>query len=152
MNELPIFTAVNAAAEIAPEMRRGIFWNVYRNPDAEQVAEANAEKQFPPLPAEPEKPSIKELFDNDMVEHPTHYTSHPAGIEAITVLREASDYNLGQAMKYLWRVLWGSKGRDIEDVAKARFYIDDWLKRRGYTDTTTTAKPKSHLLDGDEPL
>lgn len=136
MNELPIFTAENVAAETAPEtppaVRRGVFWNVYRNPDAEREAAANAEKEFPPLPAEPKKPSTKELFDADMVEHPTHYTSHPAGIEAITVLREASDYNLGQAIKYLWRVLWGSKGRDIEDVMKARFYLDDWLNQHSH--------------------
>ena len=87
------------------------------------------------LPLESDLKKTANLFDLDMVNHPTHYTSHPAGIEAITVLREATDYNLGQAIKYLWRVLWGSKGRDIEDVAKARFYLDDWLRQHGHADS-----------------
>jgi len=38
----------------------------------------------------------------DQVNHPTHYTSHPSGIEAIQVTRHMN-FNLGNAMKYIWR-------------------------------------------------
>lgn len=65
---------------------------------------------------------------DDPVYHPHHYTSHPAGIEALDVLRWATDYDIGQAMKYCWRVMWGSKGRDLEDIQKAVVYLQDWVK------------------------
>lgn len=64
---------------------------------------------------------------NDPVNHPRHYTSHPAGIEALTILRHSTNYDLGQAMKYIWRVMWGSKGRDKEDIQKAVVYLQDWI-------------------------
>jgi hypothetical protein len=53
--------------------------------------------------------------------------SHPAGIEDIEVLRHATDYDLGQAMRYIWRVMWGSKGCDLEDVKTSAFYLADWI-------------------------
>lgn len=65
----------------------------------------------------------------DFVNSPKHYTSHPAGIEAIDVLRHSTDYDLGQAMKYLWRVMWGGKWDRVEDVEKAVWYLNDWLSR-----------------------
>ena len=66
----------------------------------------------------------------DYVNHPPHYKGHPAGIETIEVTRHAN-FNIGNAIKYLWRVMWGSKGNDIEDLKKARWYVDDEIKRRG---------------------
>jgi hypothetical protein len=64
----------------------------------------------------------------DMVNHPPHYTSDPSGVEAITVLRHRN-YNIGNAMKYLWRA--GIKNEDthIQDLEKAIFYIKDEIKR-----------------------
>ena len=67
---------------------------------------------------------------SDMVNSPPHYKGHPAGIEAIEVLRHATDFDLGQAMRYLWRVMWGGKWDSAEDVAKAVWYCQDWLKKR----------------------
>lgn len=61
------------------------------------------------------------------VEHPVHYTSHPSGIECITVT-EHMNFCLGNAMKYIWRA--GLKGDAIEDLRKARFYIDREIERR----------------------
>lgn len=65
----------------------------------------------------------------DMVNHPAHYTGHPAGIEAIDVIRHATDYNLGTALKYIWRVMWGGKGNDVEDISKAIWYLQDWKRK-----------------------
>lgn len=57
----------------------------------------------------------------DEVDHPTHYNVHPSGVECIDVV-EHMTFNVGNAIKYLWRA--GYKGNLIEDVEKARWYID----------------------------
>lgn len=64
----------------------------------------------------------------DMVNHPPHYTSDPSGVEAITVLRHRN-YNVGNAMKYLWRAGIKDPARTVQDLEKAVFYINDEIKR-----------------------
>ncbi len=64
----------------------------------------------------------------DLVNHPPHYTSHPSGIEAIQVTRHMN-FNLGNAMKYLWRAGLKDQSKTIEDLQKAVFYINDEIKR-----------------------
>lgn len=56
------------------------------------------------------------------VNHPRYYTSHPSGVECITVA-EYLPFNLGSALKYIWRA--GLKSGESADVAlqKALFYI-----------------------------
>jgi hypothetical protein len=66
----------------------------------------------------------------DLVNHPPHYTSHPSGVEAITVTRHMN-FNLGNAMKYLWRAGLKDPAKTIEDLEKAVFYIEDEIKRLG---------------------
>ena len=68
--------------------------------------------------------------DFDVVNHPPHYNGHPKGIEAIDVIEDNPFVNLGNAMKYLWRVSWGSKGHDDEDLANAVWYIERERSRR----------------------
>ena len=68
--------------------------------------------------------------ETEMVNHPPHYNGHPKGIEAIDVIEDNPFVNLGNAMKYLWRVSWGSKGHDDEDLAKAVWYIERERSRR----------------------
>jgi len=63
---------------------------------------------------------------DDPVNHPAHYTSHPSGVEAIDITRHMN-FNLGNAVKYVWRA--GLKGDSIEDLQKARFYIEDEIKK-----------------------
>lgn len=64
----------------------------------------------------------------DPVNHPAHYTAHPSGIECIQVTRWMN-FNLGNAVKYIWRA--GSKSPDklIEDLEKARWYLTDEIER-----------------------
>ena len=64
--------------------------------------------------------------NNDPVNHPTHYTTHPSGIECIEVTRHMS-FNLGNAIKYLWRC--GYKANAVEDLKKAIWYIQDEIKK-----------------------
>ena len=62
----------------------------------------------------------------DPVNHPTHYTTHPSGVECIQVT-EHMNFCLGNAIKYLWRA--GLKGAALEDLKKARWYIDREIAR-----------------------
>ena len=55
----------------------------------------------------------------EAVDHPQHYGDVP-GIECIDVVEHFS-FNRGNAIKYLWRA--GSKGNVLEDLKKARWYV-----------------------------
>lgn len=63
----------------------------------------------------------------DPVNHPSHYTSHPSGVECIQVT-EHMGFNLGNVVKYVWRS--DLKGDAIEDLRKARFYLDREIEKR----------------------
>jgi hypothetical protein len=63
---------------------------------------------------------------NDNVNHPKHYTNHPSGVECIEVT-EHMNFCVGNAIKYLWRA--GLKGEQVEDLRKARWYIDREIAR-----------------------
>ena len=66
----------------------------------------------------------------DMVNHPPHYRGHPKGIECIDVIEDNPFVNLAQSQKYVWRVSWGGKGDDIEDLEKAVWYLNREIARR----------------------
>ena len=63
---------------------------------------------------------------NDPVNHPKHYTEHPSGVECIEIT-EHMNFCVGNAIKYLWRA--GLKGAQVEDLRKARWYIDREIAR-----------------------
>jgi len=63
---------------------------------------------------------------NDPVNNPSHYTSHPSGVEAIQITRHMS-YNLGNVVKYVWRA--DLKENAVQDLEKARFYLNDEINR-----------------------
>jgi len=64
---------------------------------------------------------------SDIVNHPPHYTSHPSGVECITVT-EHMNFCLGSAIKYIWRA--DEKGKAVEDLRKAIWYLDREITRR----------------------
>ena len=66
--------------------------------------------------------------ENDPVNHPKGYTSHPSGIECIQVTRHMN-FNRGNAMKYLWRAGEKDPEREVEDLEKAAWYIQDEITR-----------------------
>ena len=66
--------------------------------------------------------------DSDPVNAPAHYTAHPSGVECITIT-EHFGFCVGNAIKYLWRA--DLKADAIEDLKKARWYIEREIKRRG---------------------
>jgi hypothetical protein len=68
------------------------------------------------------------LDKHDPVNHPSHYTSHPSGVECIQVV-EHMGFCLGNVVKYCWRA--DEKGNALEDLEKALWYLQRELKRRG---------------------
>lgn len=54
------------------------------------------------------------------VNHPRHYNVHASGVECIDVI-EWLPYNVGAALKHVWRV--GLKGSAREDLEKALWYM-----------------------------
>ena len=63
---------------------------------------------------------------HDPVNNPAHYTSHPSGVEAITIAEHFS-FCLGNAIKYIMRA--GLKGDEIQDLEKAAWYINREITR-----------------------
>ena len=63
----------------------------------------------------------------DMVNQPPHYTAHPSGVECIQIT-EHMGFNLGNAVKYIWRS--DEKGKAIEDLEKAEYYIKREIAKR----------------------
>jgi len=63
----------------------------------------------------------------DVVNQPTHYTSHPSGVECIQIT-EHMGFNLGNALKYIWRS--DLKHDAIEDMKKAIFYLNREIDKR----------------------
>ncbi|MBX9150076.1 DUF3310 domain-containing protein [Rhodococcus qingshengii] len=70
----------------------------------------------------------------DLVNHPPHYTSDPSGVECIQITRHRN-FNIGNAIKCLWRNGLKESGslaghaKQIEDLKKAAFYINDEISR-----------------------
>jgi hypothetical protein len=63
---------------------------------------------------------------NDPI-NPTHYKSHPSGIEVIEIT-EHMNFCLGNAIKYILRA--GLKSKDAtEDLKKAVWYINREIQR-----------------------
>lgn len=64
----------------------------------------------------------------DPVNHPEHYTS--GNIECLDAIKSALGENYkyyvqGNVLKYVWRF---NRKNGLEDLKKARFYLDDLIK------------------------
>jgi hypothetical protein len=62
---------------------------------------------------------------SDPVNHPKHYNSHPSGVETITIV-EHMNFNVGNAIKYLWR---SDHKNGLEDLRKAAWYVNREIQR-----------------------
>ena len=58
--------------------------------------------------------------------NPPHYQDHPSGIQCIEIT-EHMNFCLGNAIKYIWRA--GLKNNAIEDLEKARWYLDREIEK-----------------------
>lgn len=64
----------------------------------------------------------------ETVDHPRHYNAHPSGVECITIV-EHMGFNVGSAMKYLWRAGLKAASTEVDDLRKAAWYIDREIQR-----------------------
>lgn len=70
----------------------------------------------------------------DMVNHPPHYANGTKNFECIDIMEHifgedvTALYCLQNAFKYIWRM--GSKGKnkEQEDLGKAKWYLDRYIK------------------------
>ena len=77
--------------------------------------------------------------------NPDHYRSHPSGVECIEITRHMS-FDLGNAVKYIWRADLKHQDGGLEDLRKAAWYIADEIKRREAANTPdrpTTPEPET---------
>lgn len=62
---------------------------------------------------------------DSVVNHPNHYNQ---GIEAIDVIESwGLNFSLGNCIKYVLRAPY--KGKELEDLKKARWYLDREIQR-----------------------
>lgn len=59
----------------------------------------------------------------ELVDHPQHYNEHSKGIECIDVIEDMS-FNVGSAIKYLWRAGLKPGEATDQDLRKAVWYIE----------------------------
>jgi hypothetical protein len=70
----------------------------------------------------------------ESVNHPSHYTQHPSGVECIDIIRYYC-FSIGSAIKYLWRAglkkdaSLSDKEKEIEDLEKAIWCIRDRINQ-----------------------
>jgi hypothetical protein len=83
--------------------------------------------------------------DHDSVNHPSHYTGHPSGVECIKIT-EHMNFCRGNAMKYLWRA--GEKSDELEDLKKARWYIDREIARLSSVNSKPHPASETHPWAG----
>lgn len=59
----------------------------------------------------------------DLINHPPHYKR--GGYECLDVIEALGlSYHLGNALKYLWRAGVKDPAKEMEDLRKARFFLD----------------------------
>lgn len=88
----------------------------------------------------------------DPVDHPSHYNQHPSGVECIDIV-EHMTFNVGNAVKYVWRSGLKDDKTEIEDLRKAAWYLNreiERLSREGDSRYTDQSCPrcKNRILVG----
>lgn len=63
-----------------------------------------------------------------LINNPKHYNSHPSGVECHTIAHPFG-YYIGNAIKYLWRCGLKPGNDNIQELEKAKWYIDAEIKR-----------------------
>ena len=68
------------------------------------------------------------IMEKDMINHPDHYKS--GKFEVIEIIDEFKlNFQTGNALKYICRAGKKDTSKTMEDLEKARFYIDWEIKR-----------------------
>lgn len=83
-----------------------------------------------------------EAKPKELVDHPSHYNGNQSGIECIDVIEHMS-FNVGNAIKYLWRHEQKGGGTDL---LKAIWYIIRELKREYGIEKILVDPPEEEIL------
>lgn len=75
-----------------------------------------------------ERTTDQKVFD-EVSNHPTRYNAHPSGVECIDIV-EHMPFNVGSAVKYLWRLGLKENENDINDLKKALWYVEREIQLR----------------------
>lgn len=108
-----------------------IFWDVSKSPQELDIDHCSYIS--PTIPVKSPHVHYWELIPPaefklpDAVHSPAHYTGHPSGIECIQIT-EHMGFNLGNAMKYIWRC--DLKHDAVEDLEKAKWYLEREISKR----------------------
>lgn len=102
-----------------------VFWD-------KQDAIAEAVRRLQDVPAQP-KPAEAPKPKEDVINHPVHYNSGKAHCECgrkIECIDVAKNYcfALGNVIKYIWRAGVKDNSTELEDLKKARWYLDNKIK------------------------
>lgn len=111
-------------------------WNVYRSYKDGYIRGCDGLDYYCVEAAKGQLMKIREDNTEDRVLHPTYYTwlKELCGVEVIDITRHMN-FNLGNTLKYVLRAGrktekgMTDKEKQIEDLKKAAFYIDDEIKR-----------------------
>lgn len=74
-------------------------------------------------------PTTQSNDPHEQVDHPRHYNQHPSGIEAIEII-EHLPFNLGNAVKYIWRAGLKASSKPLRDLQSAQWYVQREIERR----------------------
>ena len=89
------------------------------------------------------------MSDSDPINHPKHYGAHPTGVKCIDIIEHFS-FNVGSAVKYLWRAGLKDDNPKITDLQKARWYIDRAIKNEEYIINKLGSEMEEQWLDSAE--
>lgn len=111
------------------------------SPESDQLVEVAAEADANVKARAERREQMRAVYDGnplpgaqrvheqyESVNHPPHYNSHPSGVECIDVVQDFS-FNVGTAMKYLWRAGLKPGADAIEDLRKAAWYCEQERSR-----------------------
>jgi hypothetical protein len=100
--------------------------HIFKRKDGVYVGKSPMQSSVPRESGSVDNPSIVEVhypitMESDPVNHPEHYKV--GGIETIDFIEAKQlNYNLGNVVKYVTRA--DHKGNRLEDLEKARWYLD----------------------------
>ena len=86
------------------------------------------------------------MQSSDMVNNPTHYNAK--GVECIDAIeasmssKEFRGYLKGAMLKYIWRYTY--KDRALEDLLKARWYLDRLIQKVADADNSNSESNPGH--------
>lgn len=114
------------------------------------LLEKKLDEHFPSLPpivVEAVLECVREAEKADteiQVKHPTHYNSHPSGVECIQVTSQL-DFCLGNTVKYLWRAGLKDGQAEEKDLMKAQQYLD--LRKKYYSNEELSLEDAKKYMD-----